>query len=291
MSLYKAVKRIGKELKRKKIEELKELIKSNKYIIISPIFKIKGKDLQEFRKILRKFNIKIKVAKNSLMRKAIEEVYGKDVSIKLQNILTNQNSFLFTNINPYKVYLILEKNKIYTNAKEGDVAPEDVIIPSGNTGLTPGPILSKFGKLKIPTKIEEGSVWVAKDTVIVKKGEKFSKEAIEILNLLNIKPIPITLKLSYAFDGNIILENIVLDLDKIKEEIKDAFSKTLNFAINSKLPIKEVMPYLIQEAYNNSLKLLYNTVLPVKDSLMFNLQKAQSFAEIIYNKVKDKINL
>lgn len=48
--------------------------------------------------------------------------------------------------------------------------------------------MSKFGKLKIPIKVQDGKIWIVRDTVVVKKGDKINEDAAEILKKLNIKP-------------------------------------------------------------------------------------------------------
>jgi hypothetical protein len=34
------------------------------------------------------------------------------------------------------------------------------MIPSGDTGITPGPVLSEFKEANVPTKIDQGTIWV-----------------------------------------------------------------------------------------------------------------------------------
>ena len=50
---------------------------------------------------------------------------------------------MFTNINPFKLNSILSQKKCF-GIKGGDIASKEIIIPAGNTGITPGPVLSEF---------------------------------------------------------------------------------------------------------------------------------------------------
>lgn len=288
MSLkYKAIKKVTKLKKSKQLDEIIRLLNDFKYIIVADLIGLRSSEIQEIRKIVRNYGI-LKVAKNNLVKIAIEKKFGKQIRDKIDKLLTNQNCFIFTNINPYELYLILEKNKIYSAAQPGMKAPIDIIVPAGNTGLTPGPILSKFSKLKVPTKIEEGSVWIAKDTIVAKQGTEITKEIVELLNLLNIKPISKTLNLKFAFDGRNIIEKIVLDIEEIRKEIIDAYNNALKIALNNALPVKETLPALILSAQMNSIKLLQNMVLPEKESLSFNLIKAQMLAKYLLDKLNVK---
>ena len=287
MSKYIAVKKTSRERKEKIINELVGYLKNYKYFIIADLFKIKSADLQALRKIFYD-SLKFKVVKNSLFRVALKKVYEENTVKKLESYLQKQNIFIFSNANPYEIYLQLEKNKIKTAAKPGDVAEEDIIIPAGNTGITPGPVMSKFSKLKIPTKVEEGAITVTKDTVVVKKGDKISSEVVELLNLLGIKPISVTLKLKYGFDGKNIIENIYLDLNQIKKEIEKAQQYVLNLSLNAILPIKEIMPIIITQAHNNSIKVLQSLVIPDKEVLKYSIQRAISNAQNIFELLKSK---
>jgi large subunit ribosomal protein L10 len=287
MSKYIAVKKTSRERKEKIINELVGYLKNYKYFIIADLFKIKSADLQALRKIFYD-SLKFKVVKNSLFRVALKKVYEENTIKKLEPYLQKQNIFIFSNANPYEIYLQLEKNKIKTAAKPGDIAEEDIIIPAGNTGITPGPVMSKFSKLKIPTKVEEGAITVTKDTVVVKKGDKISSEVVELLNLLGIKPISVTLKLKYGFDGKNIIENIYLDLNQIKKEIEKAQQYVLNLSLNAILPIKEIMPIIITQAHNNSIKVLQSLVIPDKEVLKYSIQRAISNAQNIYELLKTK---
>jgi large subunit ribosomal protein L10 len=287
MSKYIAVKKTSRERKEKIINELVGYLKNYKYFIIADLFKIKSADLQALRKIFYD-SLKFKVVKNSLFRVALKKVYEENTVKKLEPYLHKQNIFIFSNANPYEIYLQLEKNKIKTAAKPGDIAEEDIIIPAGNTGITPGPVMSKFSKLKIPTKVEEGAITVTKDTVVVKKGDKISSEVVELLNLLGIKPISVTLKLKYGFDGKNIIENIYLDLNQIKKEIEKAQQYVLNLSLNAIFPIKEIMPIIITQAHNNSIKVLQSLVIPDKEVLKYSIQRAISNAQNIYELLKTK---
>ncbi|MHC1601386.1 MAG: 50S ribosomal protein L10, partial [Candidatus Nezhaarchaeales archaeon] len=160
------------ERKRKLINELIEMMSKHKTIALADITGLRALQFQRLRGKLREI-IQIKVAKNSLIRKAIEELKEKrgiDLS-PLKSFLEGQTAVVVSNLNPFEVYNILEKNKVSAKAKPGDRAIKDIVLPAGNTGLTPGPILSLFKKFKVPIKIEEGSIHVTKDTVVIKAGE------------------------------------------------------------------------------------------------------------------------
>ena len=83
----------------------------------------------------------------------------------------------------------LPKIRYCFTARGGDIASIDVIVPPKNTGIAPGPMLTEFKENKIPTKIDQGTIWILKETTPVKKGEVISTKLAALLGKLDIKPI------------------------------------------------------------------------------------------------------
>ena len=63
----------------------------------------------------------------------------------------------------------LVKNKVLLKARGGDIASIDVVVPPKNTGIAPGPMLTEFKENKIPTKIDQGTIWILKENNSCKK--------------------------------------------------------------------------------------------------------------------------
>ncbi len=125
---------------------------------------------------------------------------GKEDLKKLEPFLEGSNVLLFTNLNPFKLALLLEKGKVKTTAKSGDIAAMDVVVPQGNTGQPPGPFISQLNGVGLPTRIESGSVWVAKDTLVVRKGEVINERLAGVLSKLGIKAVEAGLSMRAVYD-------------------------------------------------------------------------------------------
>ena len=151
------------------------MLEEYKSIGIASLKKVRASQLQELKKSMAG-QVYIRVLKNTLMKIAIEEMQQEDLK-KLEDILEGSNVFLFTNLNPFKLALLLEKGKVKTTAKSGDIAAMDVVVPASNTGQPPGPIISQLNAVGLPTRIESGSVWVSKDTLVVRRGEAINDTA------------------------------------------------------------------------------------------------------------------
>jgi large subunit ribosomal protein L10 len=162
---------VQREYNEKKISTVERIAQlSNKYpvIVITQLSKVRSAQLMAVRKVLRG-NAEIVVVKNKLAKLALKRAGIKNAD-ELLGHLTGQNALLFSNLDPFKLYLLLEKNRVSLAARAGDVAPTDIVVPAGNTGQPAGPVLSEFREAGITTKIESGSIWIVKDSVAVKAG-------------------------------------------------------------------------------------------------------------------------
>lgn len=278
------------EKKIKAVEELANYIKSYKYFMLASIQGITAPVLHETRALLRSRGTLLKVIKNRLFLKALEKL-GYDAS-KFENILTGQNAAIFINDNPFEIMIYLDKQKIYREAKAGDVATSEIVVPSGNTGIPPGPAISLFNRLKIPMRIQEGSIWVTKDTVIAKPGDVITQDMAELLAKLGIKPIEskVAIKAIYL-DGRIVLpEEVEVGPDKYREKIVQAHREAYNLAVNAALPIPEALENVVRKAYLEALSLAVNAGIITKETAELVLAKAEAEARALYNLLKQKVS-
>lgn len=79
--------------------------------------------------------------------------------------------FVFTNEDLTEVRDTLLANKKEAPAKAGAIAPLDVFVPAGTTGMGPEKT-SFFQALAIPTKITKGMIEILSEVHLVKVNEK-----------------------------------------------------------------------------------------------------------------------
>ena len=272
--------------KARQVEEIKKLLSQYRVIGIASLEKVRAAQLQELKRKLEK-EVVMKVFKNTLVKRAIDEL-GDPKLKKLEEYLTGPNIFLFTNMNPFKLSILLEKNKVRAVAKAGDKASFDVVVPAGNTGLSPGPVISQFSTVGIPTRIESGSVWINKDTLVCRKGEVISLQLANILSKLGIKAVEIGLSLKVVYDDGYIIteEDLAVDLDEIRKSIEEAHSYAFNLSINAAIPIPENVGLLLQKAHQEAYFLAVNAAIPTKETIGDLLRKAHAEALALSQKIK-----
>jgi Ribosomal protein L10 len=273
--------RVYPEKKRLMYERLKEFAMQYKVIALVKMSNVRSMQLMQIRKILAN-DAKMIMVKNRLAVKALLETGVKGID-KLIKELEGQNLLIFTNMNPFKLQMLLDKNKVYLPAKGGDIASEDIVVPAGNTGLAPGPILSEFREAKIPTKIEEGTVWIAKDTVVAKAGETISMKLASILSKLGIKPIKAGISIYLALEDGLIYtsNDLKLNIEEYRKSLEEAYSNAIILAINAAYPTKESIGIIIAKAYTNALALALNSAYPAKEVINELLMLANAHADIL----------
>ena len=268
------------------VEDIRELLKGYKSIGLASLQKVRAAQLQALKKNLAG-TVYMKVLKNTLTKLAIEGMDHEGLK-KLGEHLEGANLFLFTDLNPFKLALLLERGKVKTTAKSGDIAAMDVVIPAGSTGQPPGPIISQLNAVGLPTRIESGSVWVSKDTLVVRKGEAIPERLAAVLSKLGIKAVEAGLTMKLVLDEGLIITGDLLQIDVeatrrgVKENNRAAFALSLSIAY----PTPETMTILLQTAHQKALALSLNAAVPTKETIADLIRKAHMEMQGLNNAVE-----
>jgi large subunit ribosomal protein L10 len=259
------------------VQEIKSFLQQYNAVGVASLRKVRAAQLQELRRKLEK-SAYLLVVKNSIIKRAIAECKDKPRLENLEDHIAGSNIYLFTNLNPFKLTLLLEKSRVKTTAKAGDTAAFDVTIPSGNTGLPPGPIISQFTAVGLPTRIEAGSVYVSRDTLVVKKGDVITARLAAVLSKLGIKPVEVGLTLKAVYDEGLIIveEQLRVDLGEFRRSIEEAHAYAFNLSVNAAYPLPENIVFLLQAAHQKAYGLALNAGIPTPDTVVDFVRKAHT---------------
>ena len=277
--------------KKKRImyEELQRIPSEYNVIALSKMSKVRAAQLMMIRKKFRN-DINIKIVKNKVAIRAFEKV--KDVAgiEKLRDQLEGQCALIFTNINPFKLNLIFAQNKVFLAAKGGDIATKEIFVPSGNTGITPGPVLSEFKTANVPTKIDQGTIWVTKDTLVAKPGDVISMPLASLLSKLNVKPVEAGISVNFAIAEGLQFkeQDLRLNLDEYREELARSFAQALALATEAGYMTPETVTPLLVKAHQHAISLATEAGYMTSETAGFVLPRAQMQAQAIANKAKEK---
>jgi large subunit ribosomal protein L10 len=233
--------------KKEAIAQLQVLLEKYPVIAAADLTKVRSSQIHELRKRLRD-RVAMVVTKNNLLRKSVELSESSHGRVgEFVKDLQGSSILLFTDVNPYSLIILLEKSKVRVPAKAGDIATGEIMVPAGNTGLPPGPVISEFGEIKVQTRIEGGSIWVARDSVVARKGDLITPKMASVLSKLGLKPMEAGLTLSTAYDNGTILraEDLVLDISGYRKDVFRAVSNAFSLSIDAGYVTPENAPRIL----------------------------------------------
>lgn len=248
------------EWKKEEVKELKGLIDSHEVIGIVNLLNIPARQLQKMRQSLKGKAI-IRMSKKNLIDLAFKDCNDKKENIiGLSNHMDGQPAIVFTDMNPFKLFKILEDSKTSAPAKEGNIPDSDIVVPEGDTGFEPGPLLGELQQVGIPAKIDKGKIVVSKDHVVVEAGEVVSKQVASMLTRLDIQPMEVGIDLQAAYEEESVYTSDLLTIDEEKTlaDVQSAFSQAFNLSVNAGIPTKETIVAIIQNANSKSVNLAMN---------------------------------
>ncbi len=244
---------------------LQDLPKKYNVTALVRLEKVRASQLLPLRKKLLG-EVEIVSIKDKVAKKAIEKLDTPGIE-KLKEKLTGQCLFMFTNMSPFKLNVLLGKN-----------------------GIAPGPMLTEFKENKIPTKIDQGTIWILKETTPVKKGEPISAKLAALLGKLDIKPIEAKIVLNSALSEGILFaeEELVVDVEKFKEKLIQAAQEAKSLSIEIAYITPDNAEQLISKASQSARSLSIESGFLTDETNEQILQKAHGQAQNIAAKLPDE---
>jgi large subunit ribosomal protein L10 len=275
--------------KRMMYQELQELPTKYNVIALSKMTKVRATQLMAIRKKFRN-DIKIRIIKNKIAIRAFEKVKGVAGIENLSKQLEGQCALMFTNISPFKLNLIFAQNKVFLAAKGGDIASKEITVPAGNTGIAPGPVLSEFKVANVQTKIDQGTIWVARDTVVAKPGDVISVQLASLLSKLNVKPIEAGIAVNFAVAEGLIFkeQDLRINLEEYRDELVRSFHQALALATEAGYMVPETVKPLLVKAQQQARSLAAEAGYLTPETADFVLPRANAKAQALASKAKEK---
>ena len=214
--------------------------------------KVRASQILQLRKTL-KGQVEFVSIKNKLAIKAMGGAQAPGVDRLAQDI-GGQCMLLFTDMSPFRLNMILAKNKVMLAARGGDIASVDVEVAARNTGIAPGPMLTEFKEAGIPTRIDQGTIWIAKDTVPVRKGEVIGEKLASMLGKLDIKPIEASIMLDTAIEDGFRYgrDDLVIDVEEVAGRLAAAHQEALNLSMEAGYATAESIVPILAKASSSA---------------------------------------
>merc|ERR1719235_150305 len=147
---------------------------------------------------------------------------------------------------------VLEENKLPAAAKAGTIAPVDVHIHQGPSGLDPA-ATSFFQALNIPTKIVKGSIEITSDVKLVTKDEKVSLSAQALLTKLGVKPFEYGMVIRSVYQEGSVFDAAVLDITDtvLTAKFMNGVNNVAAFGREIGIPTEAGLPHMMSNAFKN----------------------------------------
>jgi len=243
-------------------DKLKGLIETYKSIFVVTVDNVSSQQMHEIRIALRGDGV-VLMGKNTMVRRAIKGFVSDGSLTDIERILPyvkGNVGFVFTNSDLKEIREKILKNRVAAPARAGAVAPLDVFVPAGNTGMEPGKT-SFFQALGVPTKIARGTIEITSDLKLVEAGSKVGASEATLLNMLNISPFTFGMGISVIYDDGQVFEANVLDIEE--SQLLKAFSSavttiaTISLAVN--FPTLASILHSVVNSYKNVLAIAIGT--------------------------------
>jgi len=193
--------------------KLKELIVQYPSIFIVNVDNVGSNQMHQIRVALRGKGV-VLMGKNTMVRRAIRILQVESPNYeKLMPSVRGNIGFVFTKCDLKTIRDKILSNRVLAPAKAGALAPIDVFVPAGNTGMEPGKT-SFFQALGVPTKIARGTIEIINDVHLIKEGYRVGASEAALLNMLNISPFTYGLTVVQVYDNGTVFHPTVLDIEE-----------------------------------------------------------------------------
>ena len=257
-----------------------ELLKSGDTIAVIDIHGVPAGAMLGMRASLRT-EMNIQVAKKRLMTIAWERAGFKDSNLDelfqgaIQPALVSSSS-----LNSFEMFTELKKTEAGRAAKEGDVAPHQIVVEKMDTGMPPGPIVGELNSVGIPAKIMGGSVQIQKRTVVLEEGEVFEGDMGMMLSKIGINPIVTGLRLCGTLEGGTLFAPSTLDIDyeQFETDLISYAAGAFNLACNITWFTSQTMPTILAKASREAMAVALEAAIATADTMPHLVGRAHSGA-------------
>ncbi|MDY6788341.1 MAG: 50S ribosomal protein L10 [Candidatus Nanohaloarchaea archaeon] len=277
--------KLSREQKEKLVEDFKDRIDRSNVVGILDMHGLPAKQLQQIKKDIGD-KADLVMSRKSLMWIALDKSDKENIG-ELKEAKAIQPAFIFSDDNPFTLYKLIQEKKSSAPASGGEIAPNDIVIEEGDTGIGPGPMIGKLQKLGAQTSVEGGSIEVTEPGTAVEEGEEITEEVADILNQLGMEPLEVGLDLKLVHEDGDILDKDVLEIDEdgFRSDFESAAAAAFNLAVNAGYLTRETAEPVLVEEIRKAKNLAVNASILEKEVVEDILSKAAGQARSVDSEI------
>jgi len=256
---------------------------------------VQSKQMQQVRATLRD-QAELLMGKNTLIRRALRDMispseqkedkrwYEGEPRPEFAELLPHIKGnigFCFTNMDLKTCRDIITSAKVQAPAKAGVVAPLDVFVEEGPTGMD-AQKTSFFQALNLPTKIARGIISMVNRVKLINAGEKVGLSEAKLLNMLGVSPFFYGITCDMIFDNGSCYPPDVLDIDPatLFAKVFDGLANIAAVSLQIKYPTVASVPHSIMNGFKNviSVALATNITFAEAEKAKLFLEDPEAFA-------------
>ncbi|KGQ11932.1 hypothetical protein BB8028_0002g15710 [Beauveria bassiana] len=262
-------------------DKLKGLLEEYKSIFIVEIDNVTSQQMHEIRHSLRGKGV-VLMGKNTMVRRALKGFINDTPEYeRLLPYVKGNVGFVFTNDDLKEIRDIVLANRVAAPARAGALAPIDVWVPAGNTGMEPGKT-SFFQALNVPTKIARGTIEITTDLKLVEKGLKVGPSEATLLNMLNISPFTFGMGIAQVYDQGQCFDASVLDVgeEQLLKTLTSCITSIASISLAINFPTLPSVMHSVVNAYKNLISVAIETEIswPEIDELKDRIANPDAYA-------------
>ncbi|WP_049970993.1 50S ribosomal protein L10 [Haladaptatus cibarius] len=233
--------------KETEVAELTDFVDNYSSVGVVNITGIPSKQLQNMRRSLHG-SAELRVSRNTLVERALDSV--GDGFEDLEEYISGQVGLIGTNDNPFGLYKELEASKSPAPISAGEIAPNEITIPEGDTGVDPGPFVGELQQAGAAARIMDGSIHVTEDSLVAEEGDEVSSELANVLAELGMEPKEVGLDLRAVYSDGVMFESdeLAIDVDEYRADVERAAAFGRNLSVNAVFPTEQTAPLLVSKA-------------------------------------------
>merc|ERR1711907_346645 len=249
---------------------LQEVVGKYKNVMFVDANNVSSKQIGNIRRELRKIGAYMIMGKNTLMKAALsaankkpeegdedyeerKDTYKYNENIdKILGQLRGNTNLIFSNGDLGEVKAVLDAESRPSAAKPGMIAPIDVTVPEGPTGLDPKQT-AFFQTLGIQTKIVKAQIDITKAKQVVTAGDKIGGTEAALLDKLKIYPFEYKMEVRKVLQNGSMFDAKVLALstDTILAKFKKACGNQAQISLASGYSTSASAPHTLANGFKN----------------------------------------
>jgi large subunit ribosomal protein LP0 len=244
-------------------ERLVECLTKYSRVLFVGMDNVRSQQVHDVRRALRG-KAEFVMGKKTLQAKIVDKrAHGKNANAEAKhfaeecehhNLLSGNTGLIFTNNDVKDIVAVLDAYRVKAPARVGAVAPCDVVVPAGNTGMEPTQT-SFFQALNIATKIAKGMVEIVTEKKVLSTGDRVDNSTATLLQKLNISPFYYQVEVLSVFDRGVLFtrEDLKVTDDMVEKMMVEGLSNVAAMSLGAGIPTPATIGHMVVDAFKNLL--------------------------------------